>query len=121
MFGQLEGVATTSGAGSVESIAPSKARVIQDLASLAQQDVRGERLLKERKACVAHAMTDRRIIRVARSEKQFHLGSLERELLGQLSTAEARHHDIGEQEMDLGRELLGDEERFTAIGGLQTW
>ncbi len=61
-----------------------------------------------------------RIVGVARREEDLHLRPLRRERLGELAPAYARHDHVGEQEMDRGGELLGDEKRLAPFSDTRT-
>ena len=92
---------------------------VEHLADLAQERVRRERFLKERHAGLQHAMVDDRVVGVALGEEQLHLRPLGHELLGEPASAHARHHDVGQQELNFGRKIVGNQQCFAAVRGCQ--
>src|SRR5437016_5001453 len=90
-----------------------------DLPDLFQQHVRSERLLDQRNARLGGVMSNDRVGRVARHEKDPRVGTKRVQLRGQLSAVHVRHHDVGEKQVDLARMRRRNGQCFLRARGLE--
>src|SRR5262249_1961687 len=88
--------------------------VVQHLAELAQQRVRAHGLLEEGEPFVEHAVVDDRVARVAGLVEHAGVRPGPGEGLRERAPAHARHHDVGQQQVDRARERLRHLERGVA-------
>src|SRR5207248_1779506 len=75
--------------------------------------------LQKGDAGVEHAVVDDGVVGVARHVQDAHVRADAEQALGELAAAHARHHHVGEQEVDGRRVLLADEQRVAARLRLQ--
>src|SRR5947208_14272820 len=79
--------------------------VIEHLASLTRQDVRGEGLLEKRNAWLQQTMLEHRLTGIARHIEHFQVAAPRAGEPRNLAAVHPGHHHIGDHQMDLRRKL----------------
>src|SRR5579871_1083384 len=90
-------------------------RPIEQLPQLRQERVREDGLGQTFDSRVEDTVVRDGVFRISRHIKNLQLGPEHGEALGELPSAHARHHDVGEEHVDRARELLADEQRLASV------
>ena len=94
------------------------ARRIEHLPHAPREHGRRDRLLKERDSRLDLPVLER-VVGIARHEEHAHVRPHGLESREELGAVQVGHHHVGEDDVDRLRVLLADEERFSAVLGLE--